>query len=222
MKLLLAHIGRLWRRFTKKQRNLSYDSTQVTRPVKTDQGESDVAVGLTEAGEKQRKELLKTHLQFGDTYQLGPNARVTVGPPGLAGKAWIEKRVKANTKKRADHFDRWWAEKRAKCMRIMMMSEQELIDSGIKAEVDAFLKENESFITEAKSRGLWDEKTKLTTKSEVQPSGQPEERVESAFSELMERAGLVSEEVPVVATPDPLSREAFLKRREEEKNRAKG
>ena len=109
---------------------------------------------LSPQAQTDRRRILTTELEEGDSYQLGPEATVFVGPRGKAGKAWITARVKANAEMRKRKFDAWWAEKRPYLIKVMMMTEQELRDSGIWDEVQNFLNEQEQFVAQAQAQGL--------------------------------------------------------------------
>jgi hypothetical protein len=167
-----------------------------------------------------RREVAKikaTDLKPGDQYQLGPNATVTVAPEGIAGKVWVAARIKASEERRKKKFELWWASKKARCVELMMMSEKELVDSGVKAEVDKFLSENQHFLGWAEENNLLPKEMLLKMKAAAEekgPSGMKRERVEATFKDIMEQvkaanapeelvaAGLVSDGRLVEATPE--------------------
>lgn len=148
-------------------------------------------------------------LKPGDQYQLGPNATATVAPEGLKGKAWVAARVKASEERRRVKYELWWAEKRERCLQIMMMSEQELIDSGVKAEVDKFLSENQQFLAWAEQKNLLPKEalTKLRASNEAAaPSGDKDTRTKEAFAEIFKQVEKAAEEILI-----PAGLEGFVK-----------
>lgn len=195
----MSFLGRLFSKLfgpRRQAQHLRYDTTLVP----DEKGDHR----LTERGKAQRKLVLTTELKEGDTYNLGPEAVVTVGPAGRAGKAWVTARVAASEKRRKEKFERWWEEKRAYCMRVMAMSEQELKDAGIYDEVQTFLAENRKMIAQVDS---------LKTAASP-PSGISGERTAEAFGEILKVSGNARvEEMALVvdgrladATPEAIER----------------
>lgn len=165
-------------------KHLTYDKTLITT--------SDGRQTLTEKGELERKLLLRTELQEGDTYQLGPEATAYVGPRGKKGKAWITARVKANEEKRQAKFKLWWADKREYCLKVMLMTDEELRASGIYQEVQEFLEENANAIQCVMNLGFAPElkerfaaRQKEATEAPLPPSGVHSERIAHSFEEIL-------------------------------------
>jgi hypothetical protein len=156
-----------------------------------------------------RIEILKTGLKFGDTYHVGPEATVHLAPKGKQGKAWVAARIAAADARRAAK----WEAKRAWAVKVMLMSEQELIDSGIKAEVDKFLKENQAAIELDQTSGFLplDKLRRYAPPTDLPPSSKPAERIKDAFEDIMVQAGLDVVNAEPVNEFAGLSREEFLK-----------
>jgi hypothetical protein len=175
-------------------RHLSYDTT------------TDEQGNLSDKAQADRKRIKETKLEAGDSYRLGPEATVHVGPSGKAGKAWITARIKANEAAREKKFEKWWAEKRARCVAIMMMSEEELKSSGIYDEVQLFIKENEEFIQRAEASGLLKKIEQKAQGEAKPPSGKVSERFrdilvtnkDGLMKEIAESKGLLDEDKETV------------------------
>lgn len=190
-----AFFKRLWAKLFGPKRapkHLDYDTTRQFDDTGKD-------TGISKEANAARKQILKTELEEGDSYRLGPEARVHVGPKGKAGKAWITKRVQENQAKRDAKFAAQWEEKRARCIQIMMMSPEELKASGVYDEVQKFLGENEEMVKYLQSVGaigeltpgkaLLDARREAAEKASEAPSGHEKDRL----AKLLEDANLLKD-----------------------------
>ena len=173
--------------------------------------ETDDKGNLTPDGHRDWKNMRTAEMREGDTYELGTEATVHVGPSGKAGKAWVKARVAASKKRRAEKYAAWWEAKRNRCMQLMLMSEQELKDAGVYDEVQQFL-------AESRAKGLEVEamlkKAAELREGKIQPEvlagPQPSGRATDRFADMLQDTGLLKDGKLVEATDEALAKYAAV------------